>query len=113
MRGSIRKRGKDSWRLVFDLGRDHTGKRQQKTVTVRGTKKQADAELSRKLAEIENGGFVDPGNIKLSEYLVNWHRHVETKTSAKTHERYSEIVRLAITPALGSIKLAKSSPIQI
>jgi integrase len=113
MRGSIKKRGKNSWRLIFDLERDHTGKRQQKTFTVRGTKKQAEAELSRKLAEIESGGFVDPGNIKLSEYLERWLKHVETKTSAKTHERYSEIVQLAISPALGAIKLAKLSPMQI
>ena len=113
MRGSIRKRGNNSWRLTFDQERDHTGKRRQKTLTVRGTKKEAEAELSRKLAEIESGGFADPGNIKLAEYLARWLEHVETKTAAKTHERYSEIVRLAITPALGSIKLAKLSPIQI
>ena len=113
MRGSIKKRGKNSWRLIFDLERDHNGKRQQKTFTVRGTKKQAEAELSRRLAEIESGGFVDPGNIKVSEYLERWLRHVEPKTSAKTHERYSEIVRLAITPALGTIKLAKLAPLHI
>jgi len=113
MRGSIKKRGNNSWRLIFDLERDHTGKRRQKTFTVRGTKKEAEAELSRKLAELENGGVADPGNIKVSEYLTRWLKHVETKTSAKTHERYEEIVRLAVSPALGSIKLAKLSPIQI
>lgn len=113
MRGSIQKRGQGSWRLVFDLERDHTGKRKQKTLTVRGTKKQAEAELSRKLAEIESGGFIDPGNIKLSEYLERWLGHVETKTSAKTHERYSEIVRLALVPALGAIRLAKLRPMHI
>lgn len=113
MRGSIKKRGNNSWRLTFDLERDHTGKRRQKTFTVRGTKKEAEAELSRRLAEFENGGFADPGNIKLSEYLDRWLNHVETKTSAKTHERYSEIVRLAISPALGSIRLEKLNPLQI
>jgi integrase len=113
MRGSIKKRGTNSWRLTFDLERDHTGKRRQKTFTVRGTKKEAEAALSKKLAEVENGGFVDPGNIKLSEYLGRWLQHVETKTSAKTHERYSEIVQLAITPALGAIKIAKLTPMHI
>jgi integrase len=113
MRGSISKRGNSSWRLVFDLERDHTGKRRQTSFTVRGTKKQAEAALSRRLAEVESGGFVEPGKIKLSEYLSRWLKHVETKTSAKTHERYSEIVQLAIIPALGSIKLGKLSPMQI
>ena len=90
MRGSIKKRGTNSWRLTFDLERDHTGKRRQKTLTVRGTKKEAEAELSRKLAEIESGGFADPGNIKLAEYLARWLEHVETKTAAKTHERHPD-----------------------
>jgi hypothetical protein len=113
MRGSIKKRGKNSWRLIFDLERDHTGKRNQKSLTVRGTKKQAEAELSRKLAEIESGGFINPGNLNVPEYLERCLRHVGIKTSAKTHERYDEIVRLAITPALGTIKLSKLTPMNI
>ncbi len=113
MRGSIQKRGKHSWRLIFDLERDHTGKRCQKTVTVRGSKKDAEAELSRILADIQHGGFVDPGKVTVREYLQKWLVHVATKTSAKTHERYSEIVELGIVPRLGSIRLAKLSPMQI
>ncbi len=113
MRGSIQKRGKRSWRLVFDLERGHTGKRKQKAVTFRGTKRDAETELSRILAEIKNGGFVDPGNITVNEYLDQWLEHVSTKTAAKTHERYEEIVRLGLAPHLGTIKLSKLRPIDI
>ncbi len=113
MRGSIQKRGKRSWRLVFDLERGHTGKRRQKAVTFRGTKRDAETELSRILAEIKNGGFVDPGNITVNEYLDQWLEHVSTKTAAKTHERYEEIVRLGLAPHLGTIKLSKLRPIDI
>ena len=113
MRGSIQKRGKHSWRLVFDLERDHTGQRRQKTVTFRGSKRDAEAELSGILAEIENGGFVDAGNITVAAYFERWLAHVATKTSAKTHERYDEIIRLGITPNLGSIKLSSLRPIHI
>jgi integrase len=113
MRGSIQKRGKNSWRLVFDLERDHAGKRRQKAVTYRGSKRDAEAELSRILAEIENGGFVDPGNITVAEYYEQWLAHVATKTSAKTHERYEEVFRLGIAPHLGSIKLSSLRPIHI
>ena len=46
MRGNITRRGKASWRLKFDLGTDPaTGKRQTQFVTMRGTKKEAEAEL--------------------------------------------------------------------
>ncbi len=113
MRGSIQKRGKNSWRFVFDLERDHMGKRRQKAVTYRGSKRDAEAELSRILAEIENGGFVDPGNITVAEYYERWLAHVATKTSAKTHERYEEVFRLGIAPHLGSIKLSSLRPIHI
>ncbi len=113
MRGSIQKRGKRSWRLVFDLERGHTGKRRQKAVTFRGTKRDAEAELSRILAEIKNGGFVDPGNITVNEYLDQWLEHVSTKTAAKTHERYEEIVRLGLVPRLGTVKLSRLRPIEI
>lgn len=113
MRGSIQKRGRNSWRLVFDLERDHAGKRKQKAVTFHGSKRDAEAELSRVLAEIKNGGFVDGGNITVAEYYERWLAHVATKTSAKTHERYEEVFRLGIAPNLGSIKLSALRPIHI
>jgi hypothetical protein len=49
MRGDIKKRAKGSWSIVIDLGRDATGKRKQKWTTLRGTKKEAQAELTRLL----------------------------------------------------------------
>ena len=113
MRGSIQKRGKQSWRLVFDLERGLDGKRRQKVVSFKGPKRDAEAELSRILAEIKDGGFADPGNITVKEYLKRWLEHVATKTSSKTHERYDEIVRLAISPHLGTIKLAKLRPMDV
>lgn len=113
MRGSIQKRSKNTWRLVFDLERNHTGKRNQKVVTVRGTKREAEAELSRIIAEVDSGGFADPGTITVEEYFKRWLEHVATKTSAKTHERYAGIVRLGIVPHLGSAKLSKLRPMDI
>jgi len=113
MRGSIRKRGKSSYRLTFDLERDNTGKRRQRTVTVCGSKKQAEAELSRILADLQHGGFVDPGTVTVGEYLKRWLDHVASKTSTKTHERYDEIVNFAIAPHLGTIRLSKLRAIHI
>ena len=113
MRGSIQKRGKSSWRLIFDLDRDQTGKRKQKTITFRGSRRDAEAEINRILAEIKNGGFVDPVNLTIDEYSRQWLAHVATKTSTKTHERYEEIVQLGIIPHLGSMKLRNLRPMHI
>jgi len=114
MRGSIQKRGKGSWRLVFDLDRDQRGKRRQKTVTFRGNKKDAEAELSRLVAEFENGGFVEPTKLTLSEFLEYWlESHAAPSVSAKTLERYEDICRHHLIPALGSRLLQKLSSTEV
>ena len=87
MRGSIQKRGKNTWRLVFDLERDHTGERRQKVVTYRGTKKAAEQELARLITESQNGGFAEPGRLTLGDYLKRWLESRAGDVSAKTYER--------------------------
>ena len=47
MRGHIRKRGKRSWSIVIDIGRDANGRRRQKWHPVAGTKRDAEKELTR------------------------------------------------------------------
>ena len=44
MIGHIRRRGKGSWAIVLNLGRDANGKRRQKWHTVHGTKRDAQKE---------------------------------------------------------------------
>jgi len=62
MRGHMRQRSKGSWTLFVDLGRDpETGKRKQQTMTVRGTKKDAERELRAVLTHIEGGGQCQAG----------------------------------------------------
>jgi hypothetical protein len=50
MRGNITRRGKSSWRLKYDVGT--AGQRRIAYVTVRGTRKQAEAELAKRLNEL-------------------------------------------------------------
>jgi integrase len=65
MTGNITRRGAHSWRLKFEAAEPDpaTGKRQTRYVTVRGTKKDAQRELTRLLAEAENGTAVDPSRV--------------------------------------------------
>ncbi len=107
MRGSIQRRGTNTWRLVFDVGRDASGKRCQKTSTVHGTKKAAQAALTQVLAKHANGGFIDPGNLTVGEFLLRWLDHVVPTTTAKTHERYEEICRNNLIVGLGRLKLSE------
>ena len=62
MAGNITRRGVHSWRLKFEGGeRDLvTGKRRTRYVTVRATKEDAQRELTRLLAEVEDGTGLTP-----------------------------------------------------
>jgi len=114
MRGSIQKKGKNAWRLVFDLDRNHTGRRRQKVVSFNGTKRNAEIELARLISELENGGFVEPQSLTVAEYLGKWLASQKgSNVSAKTYERYEEICDRHLTPALGQYRLQKLQPMQI
>ena len=108
MRGSIQRRGKNLWRLVFDLERDQTGRRRQKVVSFKGTRHDAEREVARLIVEIQHGGFIDPGKLTVAEYLERWlSDHAALRTSPKSFERYCEICRQHIIPALGSRRITK------
>lgn len=108
-RGNVTKRGKGSWRLKFDVGADPaTGKRNTQFVTVRGTKKEAEAELNRRLSQVDEGSFVPKSGTTVGEYCTHWLASIApAKASAKTLERYREIVEKHIVPKLGATTLQK------
>jgi integrase len=111
--GSIKQRSAGSWTLRFDLGRGPDGRRKQKVVTLRGTKKHAEMELRRLMHELETGKYADPGRLTVAQYLERWLEHMKTQVSAKTWERYAEIVRCHLSPALGHQQLSKLQPLAI
>ena len=56
MAGHIRKRGRDSWTVVLDLGRDTaTGQRRRLWRSVKGTKRDAEALLVQLLHQLDTG----------------------------------------------------------
>jgi len=112
--GNITRRGKISWRVKFEAGeRDPTtGKRRTRFVTVRGTKKDAQRELIRLLAEVDNGTAVDPSRTTIAEYLRGWFDN-DNQLSPKTLERYRQLAEQQIIPHLGATLLQKLRPMQV
>jgi len=102
MRGSIRRRGANSFELRFSID----GKRLQRSF--KGTYKEAQRELSRLLAAADQGSLPDPSNVSVAEYVL---AYVETATqlSPKTGERYRELATRQIKPHL-DVKLQKLRP---
>ncbi len=108
MKGHIVKRSETSWSLVFDIGQDEQGKRKQKWVTVQGTKKEAERELTRLLHEMNTGMYVEPSKMTVTEYLEYWLEHyAKTNVATKTLDGYRESIRVYIVPQLGKHQLAK------
>src|SRR5688572_22638146 len=102
MKGHIRKRGKRSWAVVLDVGRDQSGRRQQRWHAVQGTRKDAERELTRLVYALNSGGYVTPSKTTLGNYLEKWLAdYARANTSGKTYERYVQLIRTHLLPNLG------------
>jgi integrase len=112
MQGHIRKRGKDSWTVVVEQGRDPvTGKRKQLWRSVKGTKREAGALLVQLLHQRDTGIDVPPGKITLAEFLERWlEDYARPNVSPKTFLQYSDFVHRQLIPAIGAVPLAKLRP---
>ena len=114
MTGHIRKRGKHSWEIKIDFGRDpFTGKRRTKYHSIKGDRKDAEVELRRLLREIDMEEYVEPSKLKVSEFLLRWLPHIQTQVSPKTYERYAEITNKHLIPLFGDHKLSKLRPMHV
>ena len=114
MRGHLRKRGERSWAVVVDVGHDpRTGKRRQKWVSVKGTKRDAERRLVEVIRDLNEGINVDTARITLANYLDQWIRdYVAFTVRETTLEGYRNIVR-RLKRDLGRIDLADLNPQQV
>jgi integrase len=113
MRGHIRRRGKNSWRLKFDAGRDAAGNR--KIHTFRGTKREAQVRLAELIASVAQSSYVEPNRITVKEFVrarVDA-REAAGAISARTAARYRELMENQIVPHIGTKLLQKLRPLDI
>ena len=109
MKGNITRRGKTSWRIKFDVGFDPiTGKRKYHTETVRGARSNAVNLLAKRISEQAEGQLVERTALPLVTYARHWLSVIApASTSAKTRERYAELIEQHIIPQLGAIEIQK------
>jgi integrase len=106
-RGSIRRRGKASWELKFDVPNED-GQRRSKFVSYKGTKADAQKELTRLLAQRDGGTLVEPSKLTVAVHMRAWVKAADVEP--KTRERYSQLIEAQIIPHLGSIVLQRLRP---
>jgi integrase len=109
MTGHVRRRGERSWEIKFDLGADPlTGKRRIRYVAFKGTKRAAEIELARLVAQNAAGEGVDPSKSTVAEFADRWERDWATaNVGLKTLERYRQLLRLYVKPHIGSVRIQK------
>ena len=108
MKGHLTRRGERSWRLKYDLPRARPGERQQRSVTLRGTRKEAQAEAAKILASVAGGTHVDPSGETVASFVERWLRDwADANISHKTFTRYEQLLRKHLCAHVGSIPLQK------
>jgi len=88
-----------------------TGKRLRHFESVKGNKKVAEQRLHELLRTIERNAYVKPTRVTVADFLEEWLQdYAKANTAPRTYERYEEIVRGHLTPALGSLPLLALQP---
>lgn len=114
MAGSIEKRGKNSYRLVCLVGYDLQGRPIKKTKTVHGSKKDAEIELAKFVADVQNGMFIEGKSLKFSEFTEIWKRDYGSKELApSTYKRYCRMLETRLLPYFGHFYINKIKPTDI
>src|SRR5262247_805018 len=108
-RGSIQQRGKKSWRIRIEDGVDAAGQRKRHSITFRGSRDDAERELTRLLGASDAGTLPEPSKITVAEHVREWIES-DHDLAPKTRERYLELAELQIFPHLGNTKLQRLKP---
>lgn len=113
MKGHIRERSPGKWAIVLDVPDPETGERRRKWHTFHGTKRQAETECARLIAELDGGSYIEPSKTTVREYFTRWLAHEKANVSPKTHQRYEELLLKNVAPVIGSLTLNKLSSARI
>jgi integrase len=114
MRGHIRERSPGRWAIVLDVKDPEVGsRRRRRWHSFTGTKREAQIECARLIAELQGGTAIDASRETVAGYLKHWLAHKRTRISPRSYENYSEVARLQLVPLIGSIPVAKLRPTDI
>lgn len=104
--GQIIPRGEGTWLVRIFMGRDGKGKRRYLNKTVKGKKKDAQDYLSKALAAISTGTFVEPSPLTVGEYLDKWlEAAARPRVSRRTADGYAGLLDRYIRGPLGGKRL--------
>jgi integrase len=78
------------------------------------TRNEVSEKLTKAMADRDDGLVFDADNLKVGEYLERWLvDSVLDTVRPTTYERYEQIVRIHVRPAIGSVKLKNLTPVHV
>jgi hypothetical protein len=113
VKGHLRERSPGHWAIILDARDPRTGARKRRWHSFAGTKRQAQVECARLISAMQKGEQTDPTRMSVTAFLERWIEHMQGQVSPRSHERYAELCRKNLAPALGGLPLAKLQPAQI
>jgi integrase len=109
MRGHLNRRGERSWRLKYDV--PGNGRRETRYVTLKGTRKEAQAQASQILASVATGLHVDPSTETVAAFVERWLRDwADSNVSNQTWAGYQQMLRKHLSSRVGKMPIQKLKP---
>jgi hypothetical protein len=110
--GGIDKRGENSWRLRYRINS------KRYSLAFHGTLSEARKKLRELIRSGDTGTHVEPDKITVAEWIDRWITagapdRSQKKAGRRTVERYSELLRCHVTPALGPRRLQQLQATEI
>jgi integrase len=119
MKGCLRQRYKGSWSITLDVGYamdpiTGTRTRRQKSITVQGTKRDAEKKLAELLHDVNRQQFVEPSKRMLGEWLDEWlEKSIKPAKAIRTYESYRGVIDRYLKPQLGGIRLQEVKAVDL
>jgi integrase len=116
MTGHCRRRGARSWELKFDVGTDPaTGIRKTRYASFKGTRREAETKLAALITSVDSGSYVEPSKLTVVAFVRarvdQW--EAAGDISARTAQRYRQLVENQIAPHVGTKALQKLTRLDI
>ncbi len=119
MQGHIHKRTHTSktgklttrWYVVFDVGRNPSGKRKQKWHGGFNTRKEAEVARAKLIVDVHDGAYVEPTKLTVEDWIIQrWIPSMKTQLKISTFDSYQRNLNKHVLPVLGTLPLAEIAP---
>lgn len=110
LKGSIRKRGQNTYQVRIFLGKDEAGRQLTHTKTIHGNKKDAEKYAREVIYQIDAGQFAAQSDFTLENFWDSQKPLIKQRLQLSTFERRETIWRIYLAPMFAGKRLQTITP---